>query len=152
MPPLFTAALAKSLSNISSIRVVEGAEGMTLKAGTVYIAPGGKQMRVEKAGSSVQLRLSDDPPENGCRPAADFLFRSVATVYKSTAVGVIMTGMGCDGTKGLREMKLFGAKVIAQDQESSTVFGMPKEAIKAGVVDVIAPLDLIADEIVAAVG
>ncbi len=93
------------------------------------------------------VRVTDDPPENSCKPSVDYLFRSIANHYVSRATGVIMTGMGSDGAKGLALMKLKGANVIAQDEATCVVYGMPKEAVDANVVDVIAPLDRIAEEI-----
>jgi two-component system chemotaxis response regulator CheB len=151
MPPVFTAALAESLSKKSRLSVVEGAEGMTVSPKTVYIAPGGKQMMIEKSGFEVVIRITDAPPENNCKPSADYLFRSVADVYGSAALGVIMTGMGSDGVKGLLVMKEKGARVIAQDEATCTVYGMPMEAAKAGVPDIVVPLEKIADEIVSSV-
>lgn len=150
MPPVFTAALAESLNKKSAVSVVEGADGMVIKAGTVYIAPGGKQMKIEREENSknVRIRVTEDAPENNCRPSADYLFRSIADVYGGNSLGVIMTGMGADGVKGLAVMKKLGTKVIGQDEATCTVYGMPMEAFKAGVVDVVAPLDSIADEIV----
>jgi len=152
MPPVFTGALADSLNKKSSITVVEAQDGMLLESATAYIAPGGKMMKIEDAGGgNTVIIITDAPPENNCKPAADYLFRSVAQCYRKNSLGVIMTGMGSDGTKGLLVMKKLGAKVIAQDEQSCTVFGMPMEAIKAGVVDIVAPLDNIADEIMASV-
>ena len=152
MPPVFTAALADSLTKKGKLKAFEGTEGMLIEPGKIYIAPGGKQMKLEE-DSAKQMRISitDAPPENNCKPSVDYLFRSVAKHYKNNALGVIMTGMGCDGTKGLMIMKKLGAKVIAQDEQTCTVFGMPMEAIKAGVTDVIAPLENIAGEILDAV-
>jgi len=151
MPPVFTGALADSLKKKSRVNVVEGSDGMPVSAGTVYIAPGGRQMKVVKADERICLEITDDPPENNCRPSADYLFRSVAKEYKSSALGFIMTGMGSDGVKGLMVMKKFGTKVIAQDEATCTVFGMPMEAVKAGVGGVVLRLDRIADEIVSSV-
>jgi len=94
------------------------------------------------------VRLSDDPPENSCRPSVDYLFRSLASLYVGRATAVIMTGMGSDGAKGLMLMKQNGAYVIAQDEATCVVFGMPKAPIDAGIVDTIAPLERIAEEIV----
>ncbi|MBT8762501.1 chemotaxis response regulator protein-glutamate methylesterase [Desulfohalobiaceae bacterium Ax17] len=149
MPPMFTKSLADNLDQKCALKVKEGEDGEPLVPNTVYIAPGGKQMKVAAgvAGTKV-LRITDDPPENNCKPAADYLFRSVARQFKSKATGVIMTGMGNDGTLGLKVMKSFGAVTIAQDEETSVVYGMPKMAIEAGVIDIIAPLDKIAQEIV----
>jgi two-component system chemotaxis response regulator CheB len=148
MPKDFTRALAASLDAKSALSVVEGADGQIVRPGIVYLAPGGRQMRVGRQGEHVRLEITDDPPENHCKPAADYLFRSVAQVYKDRALGVIMTGMGADGTLGLKAMKQYGVQVIAQDEESSVVFGMPYEVISAGVADVIVPLSDIAREIV----
>ncbi len=150
MPPLFTASLAESLAARSELRVVEAQHGMPLAAGAVYIAPGGRHLRVAGEGAH-WLELSDDPPEQFCRPAVDVLFRSVAGVFRERALGVILTGMGRDGTAGLREMKRFGVKVIGQSAESCTVYGMPREAREAGVVDVELPIEKIADELAASV-
>lgn len=152
MPPLFTAALAESLNRKSRINVQEAKDGTVLSPGNVYIAPGGKQMKIEKEGaSSPIIKITNDPPENNCKPAVDYLFRSLAKIYKGNSLGVIMTGMGSDGTKGLIILKKLGSKVIAQDERTCTVFGMPMEAIRAGVVDVVAPLHNIANEIISSV-
>ena len=149
MPAMFTKAFAEMLNGKSKVTVVEGAGGMEVKPATVYIAPGGCQMKLEReATGRIRVDITDDPPENNCKPAVDYLFRSVAKLYGSGALGVIMTGMGNDGTLGLRLMKRHNARVIAQDEKTSTVFGMPAEAIKAGVVDRILPLDKIAEEII----
>ena len=103
---------------------------------------------VASAGSGEKIvRITDDPPENGCRPSADYLFRSIAHGYGVAATGVIMTGMGSDGSLGLELMKRRGAVVIAQDEQTSIVYGMARTAVEAGVVDVIVPLDRIAGEI-----
>lgn len=147
MPPRFTAALAATLDLKSSLKVVEGADGQKVEAGTVYIAPGGLHMKVKKRGTHTILEMTQDPPEHHCRPAVDYLFRSVAAVYGKSALGVIMTGMGSDGTKGLAVMKQKGSHVLAQDEESCVVFGMPMEAIKAGVTDEQLPLGQIAARI-----
>ncbi len=148
MPPEFTKALAESLNNKSKVTVVEGADNMALAAGTVYIAPGGKQMKLVRRGHNVCLKITDAPPENHCKPSADYLFRSVAKFYGKKALGVIMTGMGSDGALGLQKMKEKGALILAQDEDTCVVFGMPLEALNAGVVDVVCPLAQIAEEIV----
>lgn len=149
MPALFTAAFANRLNAISAVEVLEAADGMPVLAGTVYLAPGGRQMRIraEPGRPHKVIRITDDPPENNCKPSADYLFRSMAEVYGGCATGVIMTGMGSDGTKGLKLMKVRGATIIAQDEASSIVYSMPKWPVEAGIVDVIAPLDSIPDEI-----
>jgi two-component system, chemotaxis family, protein-glutamate methylesterase/glutaminase len=152
MPPHFTQNLAEKLNESSALRVKEAEAGETARQGSVYIAPGGKHLKVIAGPQNqIVLRTSDDPPENNCRPAVDVLFRSAAEAFPGLAVAVILTGMGRDGTLGLRDLRSAGAVSIAQDEASCTIFGMPKEAIQAGLVDVVAPLHSIASEIVKAV-
>ncbi len=149
MPPVFTKALADSLNQKTELTVVEAFQGQRVADGNIYIAPGGKQMRVEKdnlANKSL-IVITDDPPENFCKPAVDYLFRSVSKNFGKKSLGIIMTGMGKDGTIGSRLLKRTGAVIIAQDKDSSVVFGMPAEAIKAGVVDYVVPLNKIAQEL-----
>ncbi len=150
MPPMFTASLANSLNNKSPLAVKEAQDGDTLAAGTIYIAPGGRQMKIVAGsdGISRKIKITDDPPENSCKPSVDYLFRSIARHYVGRSTAVIMTGMGSDGSKGLVRIKENGGIIIAQDEASCTVFGMPKQPIENGLADVIAPLDRIADEIV----
>ncbi len=149
MPPVFTKALADSLNKKSALNIVEGTDGEELKQGTVYIAPGGKQMKLiaSTMPGKYRIKITDDPPENHCKPSADYLFRSVAELFPGKALGVIMTGMGRDGTQGLLKMKQAGAKVLSQNEETCVVYGMPMEAVKAGVVDDVVPLQKIADRI-----
>lgn len=150
MPPIFTASLANSLNNKSRLTVKEAEDGDILTAGNIYIAPGGRQMKIVAGadGSSRRVHITDDPPENSCKPSVDFLFRSIARYYVGRSTGVIMTGMGSDGTKGLIQIKENGGIIIAQDEASCTVFGMPKQPIETGLADIIAPLEMIAGEIV----
>lgn len=135
MPPIFTTQLAKRLDDKSKLKVVEARDRQPVQGGTVYIAPGDYHMTVVKEGKNVIIRLNQDPPENSCRPAVDVLFRSVASVYGGRVVGVIMTGMGQDGLVGTRLLKEKGATVIAQDKESSVVWGMPKFVAEEGLAD-----------------
>ncbi|MEM5785691.1 MAG: CheB methylesterase domain-containing protein, partial [Syntrophobacteraceae bacterium] len=152
MPALFTQSLAQSLSTKCALRVFEASHGETIEPDTVYIAPGGKQMRITAAAGGVKvIEITDDPPENNCRPSVDYLFRSVAHTSPGRAMAVILTGMGSDGTLGLRLLKRRGCYVIAQDEASCVVFGMPKAAIDAGVVDTVLPIEAIADRITASV-
>ena len=152
MPPMFTQSLAESLSSKCNLRVREAAEGDRLEPGLVLIAPGGRHMRLAAGSEAIaRVQITDDPPENNCRPAVDYLFRSAATSLPGRAMAVILTGMGNDGTLGLRLLKRHGCFTIAQDEVSSVVFGMPKSAIEAGVVDVVLPLDAIAARILATV-
>ncbi len=150
MPPVFTKSLATSLNAKCKIKIKEAVNGESLTANTAYIAPGGKQMKIMAGadGKTRVIKITNDPPVNSCKPSVDYLFDSIAQHYIGRATGVIMTGMGYDGTSGLKLMKQNGAAIIAQDKSSCVVFGMPKEPIEAGIVDVIAPLGKIAQEIV----
>lgn len=152
MPPIFTQSLAESLASRCSLEVREAADGERLTAGRVLIAPGGRHMRLVGAPDAVaRVQITDDPPENNCRPAVDYLFRSAAATLPGRAMAVILTGMGNDGTLGLRLLKRHGCFAIAQDEATSVVFGMPKAAIEAGLADVVLPIDAIAPRIVATV-
>jgi two-component system chemotaxis response regulator CheB len=147
LPPLFSQVLASSLDARCSIRVKEAVDGEVAGPNVAYIAPGGKQMKVVSADGKKVVRITDDPAENNCKPSVDYLFRSVAHTFPGRATAAIMTGMGGDGTLGLRLIKRHGGVVLAQDEASCVVFGMPKSAIDAGVVDIVTPLDGMADEI-----
>ncbi len=152
MPPVFTQSLAESLSSKCALRVCEASHNQKVEPNTVYIAPGGRQMRVAPGnGGSKVIEITDDPPENNCKPAVDYLFRSVANQFPGRAMAVILTGMGSDGTLGLRLLKRHGCHIVAQDESSCVVFGMPKAAIDAGVVDAVLPIEAIAARIVASV-
>lgn len=150
MPPMFTRSLANSLAAKCAISVKEARQGEPLLPNTAYIAPGGRQMKIAAGadGKSRVIKISDDPPENSCKPSVDYLFRSVAHHYLGRATGVIMTGMGSDGTQGLKLLKKNGATIIAQNEATCVVFGMPKEASETGLADAVLPLDQIADKIV----
>ncbi len=150
MPPMFTRSLANSLSAKCAIAVREARQGEPILPNTALIAPGGKQMKIVAGadGRNRIVKITDDPPENSCKPSVDYLFRSVAHHYVGRATGVIMTGMGSDGTQGLKLMKQNGATIIAQNEATCVVFGMPKEAAETGLADVVLPLDQIADMIV----
>ena len=148
MPPTFTQPLAASLARKCSIRVKEAEDGELAQPNCAYVAPGGKHLKVIAGGrGEILLRLTEDPPENGCRPSADYLFRSAALQLPGRSVAAILTGMGNDGTAGLKLLKRSGCISIAQDEASCVVFGMPKEAIAAGVVDTVVPLDQVAGAI-----
>jgi two-component system chemotaxis response regulator CheB len=149
MPAIFTQSLAKNLDSKCSLDVKEAVDGEPLRSNKAFIAPGGKQMRIVASADGINriIRITDDPPENSCKPSVDYLFRSIAHHYVGRSSGVIMTGMGSDGSLGLQLMKRNGATIIAQDEETCVVYGMPKKPIEDGIVDVIAPLDQIAQEI-----
>lgn len=149
MPPLFTQSLANSLNNKCAIEVREAKNGDPLLPNVAYVAPGGKQMKIIAGADGTQrvIKITDDPPENNCKPSVDYLFRSVADHYVGRATGVIMTGMGSDGTAGLKLMKNNGARIIAQNEATCVVYGMPKEPVESGLADVVSPLDQIAAEI-----
>jgi two-component system, chemotaxis family, protein-glutamate methylesterase/glutaminase len=153
MPPVFTKSLAASLDKKCSLTVKEAENGEALLANTVYIAPGGKQMKLvaDADGQQRRIRITDDPPENSCKPSVDYLFRSVADYYVGRTTAVIMTGMGSDGTRGLQVLKSKAAHVIGQDEGSCVVYGMPKAPAELGYLDVVAPLTRIADEIIKSV-
>lgn len=144
MPPKFTRSLADDLNRSCALRVSEGQDGERLRAGHVYIAPGGLQSRVERCAHGFQLRVTDDPPEKCCKPSVDYLFRSLAEQAGPRALGVIMTGMGDDGAAGCRLLKQAGALIIAQDAESCVVYGMPRQVIERGLADSVQPLAALA--------
>lgn len=144
MPSQYTHSLADRLNQVSPMEVVEGVDGMAAEAGFAYIAPGGRQMKIEKRGGKYRVRITDDPPENSCRPAADYLFRSAAEAYQGQILGVVMTGMGRDGLAGCREIRRRGGCVIAQHADGCIVYGMPKAVIDEKLANAVIPLDRLA--------
>ena len=152
MPPMFTRLLAERLSAKSELNVVEAAEGMELEPGSAYVAPGDYHMKLARSGARTLIHLDQGPPENSCRPAADAMFRSVAENYGGACLAVVLTGMGQDGLAGARILKDAGAKVVAQDEPSSVVWGMPGHVVQAGLADEVAPLDGVAASIMRFVG
>lgn len=148
MPSIFTGLLANSLSAVSAIKVREATNNEEVLPNVAYLAPGGRQMRLVSALSSgMRVQITDDPPENSCRPSVDYFFRSVAQNFSGRTLALILTGMGEDGTQGLKQLKRRACTVIAQNEASCVVFGMPKAAIDAGLVDAELPLNTIADRI-----
>jgi len=148
MPPVFTTAFAKHLNDICKIEVKEAEDGDLLFMGRALIAPGNYHMLLRKETSGYYVKIEKGPMINYQRPSVDVLFTSVAECAGANAIGVILTGMGSDGAKGLLSMKKNGAKILAQDEESCIVFGMPKEAIKIGAVDKVVSLSRIPEEII----
>jgi two-component system, chemotaxis family, protein-glutamate methylesterase/glutaminase len=144
MPEKFTGAFAARLNNMCEIEVLEARQGDRIIPGRALIAPGGKHMAVKLSGAQYQVEILDGPPVNRHKPSVDVLFRSVAKYAGKNALGIIMTGMGDDGARGLKEMYDVGARTVAQDEQSCVVFGMPKEAIKLGAADKVVPLSAIA--------
>jgi len=147
MPEKFTAAFAKRLDSICEIHVREAVDGERMLPGLALIAPGGRHLVVRRSGAYYHVGIVDGPPVNRHRPSVDVLFRSVARCAGANALGVIMTGMGDDGARGLREMRDAGARTVAQDEASCVVFGMPKEAIRMGAAERVLPLDDIASAV-----
>jgi two-component system chemotaxis response regulator CheB len=152
MPPMFTRLLADRLQAKSKLRVVEATEGLAVEPGTIFIAPGDYHMRLRRTATDVQIELDQSPPENSCRPAVDVLFRSVSRVYGGSAIAVILTGMGSDGLRGVEHLKTDGAYVIAQDEASSVVWGMPGAVVRAGLADVTVSLKSVMGEILMQAG
>jgi two-component system chemotaxis response regulator CheB len=150
MPEKFTAAFAKRLNSLCEMEVKEAVHGDPVLRGHVLIAPGDRHMMLERQGARYHVAVREGPLVSRHRPSVDVLFRSAARAAGGNAMGVIMTGMGDDGARGMAEMHQAGAYTVAQDEASSVVFGMPKEAIAHGGVDKILPLDQIAREILAA--
>ncbi|MGH9447613.1 MAG: CheB methylesterase domain-containing protein, partial [Terriglobia bacterium] len=148
MPPIFTRFLAERLAARCKIAVVEGSSGLTLRPGEAVVAPGDFHMSVERAGLSLRVRTHHDPPENSCRPAVDVLFRSVTAAFGPHTLGVIMTGMGQDGLRGCTAIRESGGQILAQDEATSVVWGMPGFVVKAGLADKVLPLGDLASEIV----
>jgi two-component system chemotaxis response regulator CheB len=141
MPPVFTRLLAERLDKVGGVRFHEGQAGQRLEAGHACIAPGGRHMTVERTAHGLTIQLSDDPPEHSCRPAADVLFRSVEAACGGQVLAVVLTGMGHDGRAGCAGLKIRGAHVIAQDETTSVVWGMPGAVVRAGLANEILPLE-----------
>ena len=149
MPPVFTKMFAERLNRTSPLTVVEAADGMPLRPGTVFIAPGDRHLVLRRRGTDVLTELSAAPPENSCRPAVDVMFRSIRAVYGGATLAVILTGMGHDGRDGVRELKNAGAAVVVQDERSSVVWGMPGAVAQAGLADAVLPLEQIPSALLA---
>ena len=148
MPPGFTKSLAERLNSLSELTVKEAADNDKLSAGTVYITPGDFHLTLRRDASGTYVKLNKDPAIGGLRPAVDPMMVSVAETYGTKTVGVILTGMGHDGAKGMQAIKRLHGRTIAEDQSTSVVFGMPKAAIEAGAVDTVLPLPQVAEGIV----
>lgn len=141
MPATFTSILANHLAQSTGWVAQEGKEGDDVRAGEIYIAPGGKHMEVEQKSGKNVIKLTDEPPENFCKPAVDPMFRSLVKIYGDAMLAVILTGMGHDGLKSSRELTKIGGTVLAQDEASSVVWGMPGAVATAGLCTEVLPLD-----------
>jgi two-component system, chemotaxis family, protein-glutamate methylesterase/glutaminase len=148
MPPTFTTILAEHLARSSHRPAHEAVDGEIVKAGRIYLAPGGRHMRVVRHGAEAAIALDDGPPVNFCKPAVDPLFTSAIDVWQSGVLALVLTGMGSDGTRGGKEIVAAGGSVIAQDEASSVVWGMPGAAANAGICAAILPLNQIAPKLV----
>jgi two-component system chemotaxis response regulator CheB len=148
MPPLFTRLLADRLNTKAPLQVKEGAAGDPVVAGMVFIAPGNHHMVVERSGAGYGLGLNQDLSENSCRPAVDVLFRSITDCFGAAVLAVVMTGMGQDGLRGCESIHERGGQILAQDEKSSVVWGMPGNVADAGLADQVLPLDRLASAIV----
>jgi two-component system chemotaxis response regulator CheB len=148
MPPVFTRQFAQRLDRLCQLTVVEAADGTPLAPGTVHIAPGDFHLTVGTSGAAKRTALNQAPPENFCRPAVDVLFRSAVAAYDGAVLGVVLTGMGSDGRIGAGQIRDAGGTVVAQDQATSVVWGMPGAVTQAGFADEVVPLSRVAEAII----
>ena len=150
----FTKSLAARLNELSAVKVVEATGGEVLEKGTVYLARGGSQMRVVRKGSDYVIDINiEEPARNGLKPCADIMMESIANLVFDDITCVVLTGMGGDGTMGIRQLnETSNIYVIGQDEATSTVYGMPKVVYEAGLTDIVLPLNQIAEEITKNVG
>ena len=147
MPPVFTKSLADHLNGTGKIRVSEAVDGEIAANGKVYIAPGGKQMRIENRPLGFQIRVTNDPPVGACKPSVDYLFNSVESCVGGDALAIILTGMGSDGLAGCKRLHNSGARIIAQDADSCVVYGMPRQIIESNLAHEVLTLNSIAARI-----
>ena len=141
MPPLFTASFAEQMAAETGFPAREPHDGERMVPGTIYIAPGGRHLGIDRRLGHIVARVSDDPPVRFCRPAVDVLFSDAARHLGPAALGLILTGMGSDGTEGASALRQVGAAVIAQDEFSSTIWGMPGSVVRARLASAVLPLD-----------
>lgn len=148
MPAQFTEALARRLDAVCALDVREAANGVEARPGKILVAPGGRHMKLVHHDGRIRVKLTNDPPENGCRPSVDYLLRSAGQVFEGEVLSVIMTGMGRDGLEGARELKTLGGRVFAQHPYGCVVYGMPKAIIDNDIADRVLPLSRIGPAIV----
>jgi two-component system chemotaxis response regulator CheB len=147
MPPIFTAYLAERLDKRTELSGQEAKDGDIPQPGNIYMAPGGHHMVIQKKGEQAAIFINQDPPENFCRPAVDPLFRSVAKYHGTGVIGLILTGMGEDGRRGSEEVVKRGGIIIAQDEDTSVVWGMPGAVVQAGLASEVLPISKISSHI-----
>lgn len=147
IPAAFSLPFSKRMDSVSEMSVCQAEERQPILPGHVYIAPGDKHLLIERTGGQYMCRLNDGPPVNRHKPSVDVMFRTVVQAAGKNAVGVLLTGMGADGAKGMKELQEVGVKTIAQDEKTSVVWGMPGEAVKLGAADYILPLEKIPEQI-----
>jgi len=152
MPPLFTRLLAERLDSTCQLKVNEAVQGEIVERGKILIAPGDFHMRLTSSGGDVRICLDQSPQENSCRPAVDVLFTSVAELYGGSVIAAILTGMGQDGLRGARILKGKGASILAQDEASCVVWGMPGAVVNENLADRVLPLNQVVPEILCATG
>jgi two-component system chemotaxis response regulator CheB len=143
MPKMFTALLARHIEQACRIPTFEGEEGMEVKRGHIYVAPGGYHMTFRRAAGQLFIHLTEEPPENYCRPSVNPMLRSLKEIYGARILTLILTGMGNDGSQMCHELAALGAQVIAQDEATSVVWGMPAAVAQAGICSAVLPLDQI---------
>lgn len=148
MPPMFTQMLAERLSKNSKIPTVEAKSGMELEPGKAWVAPGDHHLVIVRDGTRIITKVHQDPHENACRPAVDPLFRSCASIYGQHCLGVVLTGMGQDGLRGCEVIRAAGGQILAQDEATSVVWGMPGFVARAGLANNVLPLPMLAGEII----
>jgi two-component system chemotaxis response regulator CheB len=148
MPPTFTTVMAEHLSRASGRGAHEAEDGEPVLAGGIYVAPGGRHMRVVRGAEGVRIAIGDDPPMNFCKPAVDALFSSAAAVWGAAALALVLTGMGTDGTRGATDLVNAGGSVISQDEATSVVWGMPRSVAQAGLCSAVLPLHEMAPKII----
>jgi two-component system chemotaxis response regulator CheB len=147
MPAVFTKMFAERLNRTCALDVVEATTDRPVRAGTVYIAPGDFHLEVVRSGTNILTRLHTGPPENFCRPAVDVLCRSAAQGYGGNVLATVLTGMGQDGRRGAEVLRVAGAEILAQDEATSVVWGMPGAVTQAGLADSVLALPLIANHL-----
>jgi two-component system chemotaxis response regulator CheB len=151
MPPVFTAVFAEHLGARIGLPAAEAKHGEPVRPGIVYVAPGGRHMGLSGTAAEAVIQLNDGPPVNFCRPAVDVMFRNAAEVYGAATLSVVLTGMGSDGTKGAQALVEAGGTMLAQDEATSTVWGMPGSLVRAGYAHEILPLPAIGPALRAAI-